>query len=344
MTDANRTPELLRAIVREAAYAPSAHNVQAARWGWRRQDSVIALLRDPARTLPVGDPTGRDDRVGLGAALEGFALAAGVHGLSVMNLAWGEDAVAAVGTRSAGQLEVAASFNLQEGAAADPLAAFAALRRTWRGRLVHNERAMAALALFRNDAEAADVRLLGRELGEEIAAWIDEATWAFERQPRYHHELWTWMRLDPRDPAYLRDGLTADALLLSEAERVVARVLMHPTPFRLLQRTGLGKALVSERAATRTAAGFVCYCPPATLDDHQVGRRLYRTWLAATRAGLVLAPMSAIVDHSPTREAIESRLSLDPGRRLVQVFRAGTVHGLPPRSPRLPVEELLVQL
>jgi nitroreductase len=217
-------------------------------------------------------------------------------------------------------------------------------RRTWRGALRNDAAASAALMRLRDDQDATDARILGDDVAPVMARLVDDATWAFERQAAHHAELWRWLRLDPRDPAYHRDGLTADAMLLSNAERAAARVLMRPGVFRILQSTGLGKSLVAESGATRTAAGFICFCPAADASDYEVGRALYRMWLAATRAGLVLAPMSAIADHPHSRAVIEARLALGGGRRLVQIFRAGTIDRQPPQSPRLPVEELLIVL
>ncbi|HEU5175375.1 MAG TPA: hypothetical protein VFT96_11520 [Gemmatimonadaceae bacterium] len=334
--------DTLRAIVAEAARAPSAHNVQAARWATQASEARIVLLRDPSRNLPVADPTGRDDRAGLGAALEGFALAAGMRGLQVADLSWAADAHRTCDAATIRGLDVVATFELRAGGTEDPLAPYVVQRRTWRGALRNDAAASAALLRLRDDPDARDARILGHDVAPEVALLVDEATWAFERQPAHHAELWRWLRLNPREPAYHRDGLTADAMLLSNAERAAARVLMRPGVFRILQRTGLGRALVAESGATRTAAGFICFCPAANASDYEVGRGLYRLWLAATRAGLVLAPMSAIADHPQSRTVIEARLALGGGRRLVQIFRAGTIDRQPPRSPRLPVEELLL--
>lgn len=338
------SPDTVRAIVAEAARAPSAHNVQAARWATRAAEARIVLLRDPSRNLPVADPTGRDDRAGLGAALEGFALAAGMRGLQVADLAWAADAHRILGASTIRGLDVIATFELRDGATEDPLAPYVMHRRTWRGPLRNDAAASVALTRLRDDPDARDARILGDDVAPDVARLVDEATWAFERQPAHHAELWRWLRLNPRDPAYRRDGLTADAMLLSTAERAAARVLMRPGVFRILQRTGLGRALVAESRATRTAAGFICFCPAVDATDYEVGRRLYRLWLAATRAGLALAPMSAIADHPPSRAVIEARLALGGGRRLVQIFRAGSIDRQPPMSPRLPVEELLIVL
>jgi len=337
-------PVPMREIVGDAIRAPSAHNVQPARWAFRRADARVALLRDPARSLPVADPTSRDEAASLGAALEGFAIAASTRGLAVHGLVRNEEAARAFGANVVGGFDVVATFHLADGVSPDPLAPCVDRRRAWRGQFGPADEAEGAIARFADAANAHDAMILGRELAPRIATLIDRATWRFERRADYHAELWEWLRLDPRDPRYRRDGLTAEALLLSAPARAAGRVLMRPTVFRVLQATGLGRHLVSERAATESAACFICHCSPADRDPFDVGRGMYRLWLAATAAGLVLAPMSAIVDDADTRVIVEQALGLDASRRLTQVFRAGTIRGEPPRSPRLPVEEMFVEL
>ena len=67
---------LLKAALDEARLAPSVHNVQPTRW--RLAGDRLLLLGDPARTIPVADPAGRDWRLSHGAHFEG--LVAGARG------------------------------------------------------------------------------------------------------------------------------------------------------------------------------------------------------------------------------------------------------------------------
>ncbi|MEV0397923.1 Acg family FMN-binding oxidoreductase [Polymorphospora rubra] len=68
----------LRTAVAAAVRAPSMHNTQP--WRFRLRDGAIELLVDPARRLPVGDPTGWAARIGCGAALFNLRLALAVAG------------------------------------------------------------------------------------------------------------------------------------------------------------------------------------------------------------------------------------------------------------------------
>ncbi len=66
-------------LLRTAGRAPSLHNSQP--WQFRVSERAIELLADPARTLPVADPDGREQRLACGAAL--FNLRLALHGYGI---------------------------------------------------------------------------------------------------------------------------------------------------------------------------------------------------------------------------------------------------------------------
>ena len=61
------TPETFAAIVAAAALSPNVHNIQPTVWR-RIDDHTVAVMQAPRRTLPVGDPTGRDVAASHGAS------------------------------------------------------------------------------------------------------------------------------------------------------------------------------------------------------------------------------------------------------------------------------------
>jgi hypothetical protein len=227
-------------------------------------------------------------------------------------------------------------LRLVSGGHPDPLASAVHERSTWRGRF---EDPPTPLPQSIHE----DLIVVQATELEVIARWHDEATWHFERRAPYHAELWRWLRLSPRHPDWSRDGLNADALVLSRAERAAATLLLRPAVFSLLGRLGIARALVSESSVVRSAAALLVFAPPVSLDDWTIGRRFYRAWLEATRAGLALAPMSALADWEVTRSRIAALARIPGDRRVVNVFRAGLApaSGRPARA-RIPAEELLV--
>lgn len=323
--------ETLEALVREAARAPSVHNVQPARWRFEPGGDVV-LFRALDRTLPVADPTGHDVEVSLGAAFEGMAIA-----LSRLGLALGAPVPA--GDARAEGCEPVARARISSGGAPDSLAPHVSLRRSYRGRFTRrgareltSARLVAASDVHVID-DAMDIRLSSRS--------HDAATWRFESRPEYHAELWSWLRLARHDPRYRRDGLNADCLALSTAERMAALVLLRPIVFGVLARLRLAPRLVSEAAQVRSAIALVLFMPRRADSAFDVGRRFYRLWLEITAAGLHAAPMSASVDDPLARAQYDSLVP--PDRRLANVLRVGHVASeAVAESYRLPVEELLV--
>ena len=323
--------EILEQLVREAARAPSVHNVQPARWRFEPGGDVV-LFRALDRALPVADPTGHDVQASLGAAFEGMAIAMSRLGLQ-LRAPMPERAAQAEGCEPVLRARISA------GGALDPLAAYVSERRSWRGKFTRRgARELASARLLETDDvhvidDALDIRLSSRS--------HDAATWRFESQPAYHAELWSWLRLTPRDPRWRRDGLNADCLALSTAERAAARVLLRPVVFSGLAHLRVARHIVSEASQVRSAMALVLFMPRRTDSAFDVGRRFYRLWLEITSHGLHAAPMSASADDPVTRASYETLVP--DGRRLANIFRVGHVSAARvPESARLPVGELLV--
>lgn len=323
--------ETLEALVREAARAPSVHNVQPARWRFEPGGDVV-LFRALDRTLPVADPTGHDVDASLGAAFEGMAIA-----LSRLGLMLGTP-VPERGAQAEG-CEPVVRARASAGGTLDPLAPYVSERRSYRGRFTRRgARELASARLV----EADDVHVIDDALDIRLSSRShDAATWRFESQPAYHAELWSWLRLWRRDPRWRRDGLNADCLSLSLVERLAAMALLHPVVFSALGQLRLARFLVSEATPVRSAIALVLFMPRRGDAAFDVGRRFYRLWLEITAAGLHAAPMSASADDPVARAQYDSRIPED--RRLANVLRVGHAPaGGVAESYRLPVGELLV--
>ena len=322
------SPETQRAVIAEAARAPSVHNVQPARWRFGGDGSVL-LLRELGRELSVGDPSGHDLSASLGAAYEGMQIALSRLGFRLVDPT--EDRATLEGSHQS-----ILRSQLERGAELDALSAYVGARHSYRGKF----RPVRSPSIPQLD----DTVVLTRaDVIERVAMLHDTATWHFESQRRYHAELWSWLRLNPSDPRYSLDGLNADCLSLSAIERVAARIALRPAVFAALSRVRIGRQLVSERAQVRSASAIVLFTPLATRSAFDVGRRFYRLWLELTRAGVHVAPMSASSDHAPTRTVLATDYGVSPDRRIANVLRVGSIdESKVAVSPRLPVDELAV--
>ena len=316
------------------------HNVQPARWRFHA-DGRVTLFRATDRALPVADPTGHDVRVSLGAAWEGMSIALSRHGLGLTEPEFSEDADQSKDADQERGFVAIASARLVDGATLDPLAEHVETRRSYRGKFLPlDDDVLRRLTAIGGE----DVRWIadGARMAD-FARRHDDAAFSFVRQPDYHAELYRWMRLSPKHPDWDRDGLNAACMALSGVERAAASVILRPRIFALLTRVGAARAVISEATQVRSASALLLFTPKKEASDFAVGRLFYRLWLEISALGAAMVPMSVLADSPPERDRLCREHNVPESRRLANVFRVGAV---PPegaaRSPRLPVNELLV--
>jgi len=317
-----------------ARLAPSAHNTQPWRFVVLSHDR-IRVGWDPRRSLPESDPTGRDLYLGLGAAVEAASLCSAAAGTSLQFIP------------EASEQCVGYLVPTSEQPVPSDLRLARSLRTRHTARAPHLARSIPSEILDELQAEAdrggcrlwivTDIKFL-RLLG----TLAQQATAALYADPVVHRELWQWLRLDPNDPAYRRDGLTAECLELYGAALVAARMLLPPSRMRLLVRLGVHHLLAYDAKRSVQRSGSVCLLTAPSGDREtmvRTGRTLLRLWLSADQAGLTTHPMSALLDCAAT---VAPTLSLygASGNVPANIFRLGYC---PPvaRAPRLPVSEIV---
>lgn len=312
-------------LVAEANLAPSVHNIQPARFHFG-DDGTIDIREDPRRRIPVGDPTGADNRKSLGAAAEGMTLALGAHNIR------------------ARVEEITGGLRLHLAPEAEPDAArsFVPQRATWRGAFA---KPGIAEARALGDLGAADdlTILMTPAQRAEIARIYDATSLQVLRDGAYRQELVSWMRLARAHPDWSRDGLNAEAMALSGFEAFGASVVMGGA-FSLLDRLGAAGPLIAEGAKVKGAAGVILFHRPQEESDYATGRRFYRAWLDITARGLTLCPMSVLADVGATADAIKTAYGIPVHRKLVTAFRVGRLPDgahIAARA-RLPAAELIV--
>jgi hypothetical protein len=234
-----------------------------------------------------------------------------------------------------------ATLALRERTTPDPLLDNVFRRMSWRGTFAaspEDDAALSRLSTARDDV----VIIRGRDLVADIATWADRAEYSFVRGADYRHELLEWMRLSPRHPLYLHNGLNRDALAMNALEATAARFVLGGL-FPTLDRLGLATSLLSDRAKTSSAAAIVLFCRPTGEDPLVTGRHFYRVWLEIDRAGLSACPISALADHAGFNGELKRLGKVSAALRLVNVFRTGRPSKpYMPRHFRLPVDELIV--
>jgi hypothetical protein len=318
-----------------ARTAPSAHNTQPWRFRQLRRGRV-EVGWDPRRALPAADPTSRDLFLALGAAVEAARVRSAIEGKRLAFTPVESD------DPTVGYLEPENDPPSEDDVL---LAPFLDVRQT--ARTPHLPRPVPAAVLngLSEEAERGGrrLRILGdRRAVRHLARLARRATAAQLADPAVHAELWRWLRLDPRDPSYRRDGLTAECLELRGAALAAARLALHPAGMRGLVRLRLHHLLALDaEGLTRVSAALCLLTTPsmtraALLDT---GRVLLRLWLIAARAGLSTHPMSALLDCvetiGPTAATFGER-----AETAAALFRLGATSPVA-RAHRLPAEELI---
>lgn len=314
------------ALAQEANLAPSVHNIQPTRFRFRG-DGVIELHEDTRRRIPIGDPTGADNRKSFGAAAEGLVMALAARG---------------IGVEISRPATAIAEIHARPGADPDPMHARVPGRASWRGAFATPTTAdLSALQSLASDdlAVVTEPRRIG-----EIATLFDDVSLTTLRDAPYRAELVSWMRLSKSHPDYARDGLNAEAMALSPFEAFGASVVMGPRAFPLLDSVGVAGPLIAEGGKVKSAAGVVFFHRAADEDDFDVGRRFYRVWLEITARGLSACPMSVLADSPEAAMQVKTAYGIDPKRKLVTAFRVGRKPEGKPKPPRvrLPATELMV--
>jgi nitroreductase len=307
--------EDLRALAPLAARAPSPHNAQP--WTVSYAESALTIGWDPARSLPVGDPTRRDLYLCLGGYVETWLIAAADAGLDVRAEIQVDETARTVARLVPADSRYATDFT------ADEIAARGCARGGYRtGRLDPEEIARARLQL----TTAGLSELPAHELAG-LAVRADRRLWS---APGVAAELRTWLRLTPRHPRYHQDGLTYEALAMSRAEALALRAVLAARASR-----PLAPLLASTQSGLLRGEGSVLVLsgsPDAAEDMVRAGRELLRVWYALAARGISVHPLSQLVDCAETERELRRRV----GARPLAVFRAGRPVSAPPRSARLP--------
>jgi nitroreductase len=322
-------------VVSAATRAPSIHNTQP--WRFTATPDRLQLFLDPERALPVLDPTGRQQVISCGVAVE----------FSVV-------ALAAVGAEAGVEL-------LPDPAVPDDLATVhvtgarettdddrelaAAIRRRHTVREPFQARAVPTGLVDRLQEEARPfgtwVKPITRS-DEEVATvfLISQAEQMERDDPDYLAELQSWLRTDPAAD----DGVQVEAVPSGDPRA-------RPSNWTIRDFV----------AGSREQRAFLAPgdpdAPPPEVerpavvlmgtenDDRtawlQAGRALGRVLLRATAGGLAASPLTQALDWAATRTRMRARLSLVGHPQMLLRM------GYPPEGPatalsgRRPVSEVL---
>ncbi|MFJ9538350.1 RedV protein [Streptomyces sp. NPDC101225] len=159
-----------------------------------------------------------------------------------------------------------------------------------------------------------------------------------------HPLAWTethaFIRRDEAEAEARGDGFTLGQLFgpMSPPRRLGLRIALAPPTMRMLRHAGYHRILARQLAAmvrrspAVVALGFHEEAPGAG-SAVRGGAVLADYWLGATRAGLVLHPVSVVLQHDDVRAELERRLGL-PGRAFFMSRLGLPVTDFPPSHRR----------
>ena len=292
-------------IVAAATRAPSIHNTQP--WRFVAAPDRLDVYLDTARALPVLDPTGRQQIISCGSAIEfaDVALTAAGYEAEVDLLTDDADPDHLATIRVVGAYEPSD----------DDRALAAAIDRRHTVRAAFQPRAVPDDLVDRLQREAAEFDTWFKPItrSEEEVATVFLTSRAEEMEqsdPAYVAELNSWMRTDPAAV----DGVPVDAVPSGDPHARPSNWLIRD--FVVGQREGqpLFRAADEADAPPPDVERPTVVLMGTEGDDRYAwllaGRALGRVLLRATDAGVAASPLTQALDWPATRTQMQSRLSL----------------------------------
>ena len=320
-------------VVGAATKAPSIHNTQP--WRFTATADQLDVFFDPARALPVLDPTHRQQVISCGIAVEFAVVALAAAGwlTEVEPLTDDTDADHLATVRLIGPIEATA----MDGELA------AAIDRRHTVRDPFQPRDVPAQFLDRLQAEAGAFGTWFKPVTrseEEVATvfLIDRAEEMEQGDPAYLAELQSWLRTDPAAV----DGVPVEAVPSDDPHQrpsnwTIRDFVVGTRP----HGAGAHDPDAPPPEVERPTVVLMGTDGDDRYDWLQAGRALGRVLLLATSAGMAASPLTQALDWPATRARLRTRLSLIGHPQML--LRMGyPQEGAPvATSGRRPVEEVL---
>jgi len=312
--------------VTEANLSPSVHNTQPTRWSLDGGGLVLSI--DETRLLGVGDPSGHDAQLSMGAALLGTRIAASRFGLGVRGIDYGKsDARIEFCKKSEKFTEKIWDIHVVK------------RRMTWRNGFSNLPKTDLSKLAFRVDTQLTNEQ----KLIDAIAELNDTSSLFIMRSSAFRHELRSWMRLSTNHRDWARDGLNADALGFSKFEALAARVVLRKPVFEALDGLGLGTVITGEAEKTRTAHWIAAFHRPREESPLISGEAFYELWLELTLLGQAAWPMTALADVPDANAEVCRLMNVPNDHRLINVLRIGPLPKRALTKARLLSNELIIE-
>lgn len=325
-------------LVSYAILAPNAHNKQP--WLVDLRGDGIDLYVDPRRLLPQTDPQARQITISQGTFIEILAIAATHYGLKAEATLFpnGIDPLEHIGKSPAAHI----ALTEHKAAREDKLFGAILKRHT-------NRRAYAGPPL--TDAEIATLRqsytdenyplrlFTDATVISRLAGMMTEAMRIETNHRAMHAETVEMLRFTDEEIERFRDGISFPNLGITGIKLFFAKLFTSRNS--AFDESFLEKTVDTMRKAafSSRAIGLISSRGASRIDEIMAGRHFARLFLAATRMGLSLHPMSQIMEIDSVKSQFLTAMDIhDEAPQML--FRLGRSKPTP-HSPRRARNEVL---
>ncbi|WP_019627207.1 nitroreductase family protein [Thioalkalivibrio sp. ALJT] len=308
---------VIREWLRLAGQAPSSHNTQP--WRFRVHRAGIEVWTDPARSLPVNDPAGRERIISCGCAVLNLRTAAAAEGqgLNLRMEQAGDGPFIRLLTGHRGGADRQGLAHLRD---------WIDVRHSWRGRF-HPASPSAEIVTSLVQAAYQEgawlVPITEPEARRAVVEQVRAATAAQWKDPAWRNELAYWMRAPSHG-----DGLPVSRF----GGGLIRWSMRHLVSARAMAGS---EARAARAAPLLLVLGTRIEGPMQWL---MTGQALQRVLLEATRHGLCARYLNQPIQQNEWRPKLAQLLGGGPPQLL---FALGRPDGTPRPTPRRPLETLL---
>lgn len=301
--------EQIRFLVGYGFLAPSVHNTQP--WEFSIEKHSLRLFLNPKLALPASDPTGRGGWTSLGAVTKNIEIAAAYFGL--------DTEITLVTTAVVISFQLGKPMN-------DGL--FWAIKQRYSNKLGYSNKPISKeqLATLQQLSPGATTIISAAAIIAEIAGIHVDAAKKIARSPRFGRELARWMR--PNNTS-LSDGMPGFVIGLKPIIARIIPAVIRMAPWILRIRGNKDRSLI----LSSPAIGVISSPSDSQADWFAAGRAFELIALQATKDGLVITIMAAMVEYPPATKRLAETIKITP--RVPQVFfRTGYAYNEVYHTPR----------
>ncbi len=330
---------LWKSILEYAIWAPSPHNTQP----WKIKiisEAKAELHYDPKRLLPVEDKNNAFQTLALGIFIETLNIAAHKVGYEVH-----EEYINMDLNESSTDSQIFAILTLTQTLEKENLDASLILKRRtsrlpYNGKIIDEHILNELIKIAKNYHHIIHFRT-----DKPFIDWVlklNQKTLFYDMsEKRTKEEVGRWLRYSQSSAKKKRDGLSAYCM---KFPGIVMYLFFHKRGLFELPviKDIIDKLYIYSMRGT-TTVGWIEGSWETSEDWINAGKMLIRLWLTMTSHEVYLHPFGSIITNPHSHEEIKNALHIDESKAKVWLlFRTG-YSNIPPRSYRLPENDIIVE-